>query len=165
VDLLLGQWELAKEDGSGYGRLTDYIGLPDTDVKALRPLLQQAAFAAHEASNPENPGSLGRDTLRLMVMEALAQRHHPNPFQGAERFLEYTDVRSGLLQASDAGDSYSFPHLTFQEYLTRVGDNIRFMSFVRRQLLYLVCCQRTNDMRHNNWRRLRTLNRVGFPPH
>jgi formylglycine-generating enzyme required for sulfatase activity len=133
VDLLLGQWELAKADGSGYGRLTDYIGLPDTDVKALRPLLQQAAFAAHEASSADNPGSLGRDTLRLMVMEALAQKGHPNPFEGAEHFLDYTDVRSGLLQASDAGDSYSFPHLTFQEYLAGL-ELVNDVAFVERIL-------------------------------
>jgi formylglycine-generating enzyme required for sulfatase activity len=133
VDLLLGQWELAKADGSGYGRLTDYIGLPDTDVKALRPLLQQAAFAAHEASSTDNPGSLGRLTLREMVMEALAQKGHPNPFAGAERFLEYTDVRSGLLQASDAGDSYSFPHLTFQEYLAGL-ELVNDVAFVERIL-------------------------------
>jgi len=133
VDLLLGQWELAKSDGSGYGRLTDYIGLPDTDVKALRPLLQQAAFAAHEAGSADNPGSLGRDTLRLMVMEALAQKGHLNPFAGAEHFLDYTDVRSGLLQASDAGDSYSFPHLTFQEYLAGL-ELVNDVAFVERIL-------------------------------
>jgi formylglycine-generating enzyme required for sulfatase activity len=130
VDLLLGQWELAKEDGSGYGKLTDYLSLPDTDVKVLRPLLQAAAFAAHEASTPDVPGSLGRDTLRLMVMEALAQKGHPNPFQGAKRFLEYTDVRSGLLQASDAGDAYTFPHLTFQEYLAGL-ELVREVDFVQ----------------------------------
>ncbi len=130
IDLLLGQWELAKADGSGYGRLTDYIGLPDSDVTALRPLLQQAAFAAHTAGSADTPGSLGRDTLRLMVMETLHQKGHPNPFEGAERFLEYTDVRSGIMQASDAGDSYRFLHLTFQEYLAGL-ELVRDVNFVQ----------------------------------
>jgi formylglycine-generating enzyme required for sulfatase activity len=74
-----------------------------------------------------------------MVMEALAQRHHTDPFQGAERFLEYTDVRSGLLQASDAGDSYSFPHLTFQEYLTGL-ELVRTVDFVQH-----ILARRTDD--------------------
>jgi formylglycine-generating enzyme required for sulfatase activity len=133
VDLLLGQWELAREDGSDYGRLTDYIGLPDTDVGALRPLLQKAAATAHAASSAENPGSLGRDTLRLMVMEALAQKGHPNPYEGAEHFLDYTDVRAGLLQASAAGEQYVFPHLTFQEYLAGL-ELVRDVEFVKRIL-------------------------------
>jgi len=133
VDLLLGQWELAKEDGSGYGRLTDYIGLPDTDVGALRPLLQKAAATAHEASSADNPGSLGRLTLREMVMQALHQKGHPNPFEGAEKFLDYTDVRAGLLQASAAGEQYVFPHLTFQEYLAGL-ELVRDVEFVKRIL-------------------------------
>jgi len=133
VDLLLGQWELAKEDGTGYGKLTDYIGLPDTDVATLRPLLQRAAFIAHAAGSTDTPGSLGRDTLRLMVMEALAQKGHPNPFAGAERFLDYTDVRSGLLQAGAAGEQYGFPHLTFQEYLAGL-ELVRGVQFIERIL-------------------------------
>jgi formylglycine-generating enzyme required for sulfatase activity len=117
VDLLLGQWELAREDGSAYGALMDFIELPDSDVKTLRPLLETAAFEAHAASSADSPGSLGAATLRDLVATFLDERKHPNPFHGARRFLEYTDVRAGLLQASDAGDAYVFPHLTFQEYL------------------------------------------------
>jgi hypothetical protein len=117
VDLLLGQWELAREDGSAYGALMDFIELPDSDVKTLRPLLETAAFEAHAASSADSPGSLGAATLRDLVATFLDERKHPNPFHGARRFLEYTDVRAGLLQASDAGDTYVFPHLTFQEYL------------------------------------------------
>jgi len=117
VDLLLGQWELAREDGTDYGALMDFIELPDTDVKVLRPLLEQAAFQAHRASKKDSPGSLGAATLRDMVASFLEARGHANPYRGARRFLEYTDVRAGLLQASDAGEAYVFPHQTFQEYL------------------------------------------------
>ena len=133
IDLLLGQWELAKEDGTGYGKLTDYIGLPDTDVATLRPLLQRAAFIAHAAGSADTPGSLGRDTLRLMVAETLEGRRHPQPLQGAEQFLDYTDVRAGLLQAGAAGEQYGFPHLTFQEYLAGL-ELVRGVQFVDRIL-------------------------------
>lgn len=117
VDLLLGQWELAREDGSAYGALMHYIELPDVDAKTLRPLLEQAAFQAHAASSANSPGLLGSGDLRVLVADFLEDRGHPNAHRGAKLFLEYTDVRAGLLQASDAGDAYTFPHLTFQEYL------------------------------------------------
>jgi formylglycine-generating enzyme required for sulfatase activity len=120
IDLLLGRWELGKresEPDSVYGPLMEYIGLPNLDIKALRPLLRTAAFKAHEASSATDPGSLARDSLRLMVIDELARHEHPDPARGAVRFLDYTDVRAGILQARDAGDAYVFPHQTFQEYL------------------------------------------------
>ncbi|MEI7768657.1 MAG: SUMF1/EgtB/PvdO family nonheme iron enzyme [Chloroflexales bacterium] len=119
VDILLARWELGRTlsgYASQYGTLMDYIGMPDADVKTLRPLLQQAAFRAHRAATPESPGSLARNDLRILVADALEGRH-PNPHEAARRFLEYTDTRAGLLQARNAGDEYVFPHQTFQEYL------------------------------------------------
>ena len=117
VDLLLGQWELARADGSDYGALLNHIELPDTDVKALRPLLEDVAYQAHSAMSDDSQGSIGSKDLLLQVMQFLQAKQHRNPFVGAQKFLEYTDVRAGLLQASDAGESYVFPHQTFQEYL------------------------------------------------
>ncbi len=117
IDILLGQWEIAGKDASEYGTLMDYIGLPDADVQSLRPLLGRAAFEAHRAAAPGEVGRLSRAVLRTMVDDELKRRRHPNPSAGADRFLEYTDLRAGLIQANDAGDEYSFPHQTFQEYL------------------------------------------------
>jgi formylglycine-generating enzyme required for sulfatase activity len=117
IDILLTQWEVRGKDETVYGTLMEYIGMPDADVRSLRALLEEAAFLAHAASTPGSPGRLGRADLRELVMQALAERKHPNPYDGAQRFLEYTDVRAGLLQASEAGDAYMFPHQTFQEYL------------------------------------------------
>jgi formylglycine-generating enzyme required for sulfatase activity/energy-coupling factor transporter ATP-binding protein EcfA2 len=117
LDILLGQWEIGGKDETVYGTLMKYIDLPDADVKMLRPLLARAAYAAQQAAAPGKVGRLRRADLRELVADGLAQLKHPNPYEGAKRFLEYTDVRSGLLQASDAGDAYAFPHQTFQEYL------------------------------------------------
>lgn len=119
IDILLARWELGRSVSgysSEYGTLMDYIGLPDADVKSLRPLLQLAAFRAHSGSTPNDLGSLSRDSLRILVADALANRL-PNPHVAAQRFLEYTDSRAGILQARNAGDDYVFPHQTFQEYL------------------------------------------------
>ncbi|MBA3945516.1 MAG: SUMF1/EgtB/PvdO family nonheme iron enzyme [Herpetosiphonaceae bacterium] len=120
IEILLGQWELGRADGTAYGTLMAYISLPNSGVEAFRPLLEVAAFRAHEAQRGTDQGSLGCEQLRLLVMDALKERGHTNPYDGAEKFLDYTDKRAGLLQASDAGDAYVFPHLTFQEYLAGV---------------------------------------------
>lgn len=120
IDILLGQWEIAGKDASAYGTLMDYIGLPDTDVEGLRPLLGKAAYEAHRAAAPGEVGRLSRAVLRTMIDDELKRRKHPNPSVGADNFLEYTDLRAGLIQASDAGDAYAFPHQTFQEYLAGV---------------------------------------------
>lgn len=133
IDILLGQWELRGKEQSEYGALTDYIGLPDRDVQRLRPLLSRAAFKAHEAGAADSPGQLGRETLRMMAADHLEQLGHPDPYRGAQKFLEYTDVRAGLLQASDAGDAYVFPHLTFQEYLAGL-ELVRDVDFIGRIL-------------------------------
>lgn len=117
VDLLLGQWEMAGHDGSQFGTLTDYIGLPDADVARFRPLLQTAAYQAHLAGSATHPGSLSRDGLRTMIADELERQHHANSWQGTTRFLEYIDARAGLIHASSDGSSYNFAHQTIQEYL------------------------------------------------
>ena len=125
VEILLARWELRGKEETEYKTLMDYIGLPGVEVKALRPLLAKAAFAAHQASGPDNPGLLSSDALQLMVQQFLYEKGHLNPHGGALRFLEYTDYRAGLIQAGAARNDYQFAHLTFQEYLAGlalVGD-------------------------------------------
>jgi formylglycine-generating enzyme required for sulfatase activity len=117
IDILLGQWEVAGKDASEYGTLMEYIGLPDADAQSMRPLLGRAAYEAHRAASRGEVGRLSRAVLRTMVDDDLKRRRHPNPSWGADRFLEYTDQRAGLIQASDSAEDYSFPHQTFQEYL------------------------------------------------
>ncbi len=61
--------------------------------------------------------------LRTMVDDELKRRGHPNLSAGADTFLEYTDLRAGLIQASAAGDASAFPHQTFQASLA--GSELR----------------------------------------
>ena len=57
IDILLGQWELGKGQ-SEFGTITDYVKMPNADVKQLRPLLQptirvfsrQRSYAVHQGS-------------------------------------------------------------------------------------------------------------------
>ncbi len=91
LDILLAQWETRGKEGSVYGSLMAYIGLPERDVQRLRPLLSQAAYAAHAAGSADSPGSLGRDTLRLLTADYLATLGHPDAHHGAQKFLEYTE--------------------------------------------------------------------------
>ena len=131
VDLLLGQWELAREDGSDYGALMKYIKLTNADIKSLRPLLEDVAYRAHSAATAESRGSIGANDLHMLVAEFLEAKGHENPLDGARKFLEYADVRAGLLQASDAGDAYIFPHQTFLEYLAGRA-LVRDVEYVKR---------------------------------
>jgi energy-coupling factor transporter ATP-binding protein EcfA2 len=131
LDILLGQWEISGRDQTVYGTLMEYIGLPDRDIRSLRPLLTRVAITAHKASSHDSLGSIGRRKLRPMVADELESMNHPDPYRGAIKFLEYTDVRAGLLQASNSGDSYVFPHQTFQEYLAGL-DLVRGVDFVQR---------------------------------
>lgn len=120
IDLLLGQWEIAGKDASEFGTLMDYIGLPDNDAQSFRPLLGRAAYEAHRAAKSGEVGRLSRPVLRTMVDDELKRRGHPNASLGADNFLVYTDLRAGLIRASDAADEYVFPHQTFQEYLAGI---------------------------------------------
>ncbi|EFO79651.1 signal transduction protein [Oscillochloris trichoides DG-6] len=117
VEILLGRWELRGKEETEYKALMDYIGLPGIEVKALRPLLAEVAFTAHQALSAQNPGVLSSATLHVLVQKFLDTKGHPNPYAGAQRFLEYTDYRAGLIHASGAAADYQFAHLTFQEYL------------------------------------------------
>src|SRR5262249_54837619 len=63
LDILLGQWEIAGKDETVYGTLMQYIGLPDADVKSLRPLLARIAYAAHQAAGQDEVGRLRRAHL------------------------------------------------------------------------------------------------------
>ncbi len=136
IDILLAQWEIAGKDASEYGSLMDYISLPDADIHSLLPILGRAAFHAHSAAMPSSYGRLSRTDLREIVIRELESLSHPNPVDGANRFLEYIDLRAGLLQASEAGDVYIFTHQIFQEYLaglelTRGGDFVERVMALR----------------------------------
>ncbi|PDV97930.1 SUMF1/EgtB/PvdO family nonheme iron enzyme [Candidatus Chloroploca asiatica] len=134
VAILLARWELGRIGYvSAYGSLMTYLGMPEVDVQRLRPMLQQAAYRAHQAHAAGQPGRLARAEVRELVAEALAALQHPNPYEGAKQFLTYTDGRAGLLHAQGAGEDYVFPHQTFQEYLAGL-ELVRGPAFVEQMM-------------------------------
>ena len=119
MELLLAQWEKAKEH-SEYGRLMDFMGLPQFDVKQLLPLFSEAALLAHRAARPGEAGSLRKADLKDIVDRGLERLGVAERTLPITRFLEYVDGRAGLLQANASQDEFTFPHQSFQEYLAGI---------------------------------------------
>ena len=111
VELLLKRWQ---EDNAGLpDDLADFIG----NDKRVRPAMEKLAFKAHEAGKEDNTA----DILRDDAIEVLMEPQHVGDEIKAIQFLNYVDLRSGLLVGRGGSPNrphvYSFPHRTFQEYL------------------------------------------------
>jgi len=115
IDLLLGQWE--KQRNGAFGTLAEFLELPDMDVNPLRRILCDVALHAHRSSTSDRQGGLGRSTLLEMIGTSLEAAGHPNVWDGAKKFLEYIDMRSGLIQPDNTGGNYVFAHQAIQEYM------------------------------------------------
>ncbi len=118
VNLLLAYWE---------NRIVrDVVAEPKTDqglilrlgvrTEVLRSALERVAFAAHERQEQEKGRSeLAADIPKADLLEEL--RAGLGSLDKAELVISYIQERAGLLQARD-NFTYTFPHRTFQEYLT-----------------------------------------------
>lgn len=115
IDLLLGQWD--KQRNSAFGTLAEFLELPNMDVNPLRRILCDVALHAHQSSTSDRQGGLGRSALLEMIGTSLEAAGHPNVWAGAKKFLEYIDMRAGLLQPDNTGETYVFAHQAFQEYM------------------------------------------------
>ena len=124
VDLLLEKWVTERTAGAPAEPLLKALQLPDRT--RLNRALWEVAFRAHE-SGPERPGSGALALAPLGLLEDAMKR-----WLGPERaatFIHYCDTANGLLMAQgelalpntppDAPKTavYTFPHLTFEEYL------------------------------------------------
>jgi formylglycine-generating enzyme required for sulfatase activity len=117
VDLLLNRWEqrLIKRDAEGQYRLiqpslAEYL---KTDRSRVRVVLEALAFQAH-CSQPELTGTadIAEGDLVTQLIKCSA-----NPDAKPQRLVEYLQDRAGLLYPRGVG-VYTFPHRSFQEYLS-----------------------------------------------
>ena len=101
VDVLLGHWDAAK-------------GLAGTLAPgAKRAILQPVALALHRQGQRE---IRRRDLERLIAAVLPTVAGYEDNAGAAAEFLDEVRVRSGLL-VENGVDTYTFSHLTFQEYL------------------------------------------------
>jgi len=118
VNLLLAHWEnRIGRDLSGNRKvepgLIMQLGIRS---ETLRRALERVAFAAHERqekeqARDERAADIPKEDLREILEADLGDA------EKAKQVLAYIQERAGLLQAQN-NRIYTFPHKTFQEYLT-----------------------------------------------
>ncbi len=116
VDVLLKRWQRRKAGGdlSPHAALNALL----KDDLRLRQIMERLAYEAHQIGRNE---AMMADLPRMKAVEILERREYAGELNLAQAFLDYVDVRAGLLvgRGGQPGHpaSYSFPHRTFQEYL------------------------------------------------
>jgi formylglycine-generating enzyme required for sulfatase activity len=118
VNLLLAHWQnRIVRDVAGSRKVEPGL-IMQLGVRAetLRLALERVAFAAHERqekapSRSESAADIPKEDLREELENSLGNA------EKAKQVLAYIQERAGLLQARD-NRTYTFPHRTFQEYLT-----------------------------------------------
>ncbi|MBI5185921.1 MAG: SUMF1/EgtB/PvdO family nonheme iron enzyme, partial [Nitrospinae bacterium] len=115
VDVLLIRWQKRKE-GSVSAPLKKILAKKD----GLWEIMERLAYQAH---SKEAAGKKGEELLRKDLLEILENQENFGNMELAAEFLDYVDLRAGLL-VGQGGDekggrppTYAFPHRTFKEYL------------------------------------------------
>jgi len=124
VDLLLDSWESQSVVRNSKGEvvviqpsLAEWLKV---DRVKMRDLLNELAYRAHYAQ----PKLVGTADIAEGDLLSGLMRISANPDVNPARLVEYLSQRAGLLMLRGMG-VYTFPHRTFQEYLTAchlVGD-------------------------------------------
>ena len=110
VQLLLQRWEgrLEKEVG-----LLEYLNVAGLKMSDLEEGLYKVAFNAHQGSTSlEGTADIGEGDLIQWLKPYLG-----GSLDKAEQFVNYIRERAGLLVRHKT-DAYTFPHRSFQEFLT-----------------------------------------------
>jgi formylglycine-generating enzyme required for sulfatase activity len=118
VNLLLAHWEyrIDRETCKPEEGNVPTLGIR-TD--ALRSALERVALSVHERQEKEKGDRTKcADISKADLREELAEELD-NDFNKAEKVIEYIQNRAGLLLAH--GKIFTFPHRTFQEFLTATG--------------------------------------------
>ncbi|MCP4426005.1 MAG: SUMF1/EgtB/PvdO family nonheme iron enzyme [Chloroflexi bacterium] len=119
VELLLSRWEnrIVLDARPGETVPADEALWLGVSTSHLRDVLAQIAYRAHKRQgeqadqNDGDAAEIGRAELKLALVERF------DSGELAEQIMAYIQHRAGLLLAQ-AEDTYTFPHRTFQEYLT-----------------------------------------------
>ncbi|GAB4208516.1 MAG: hypothetical protein OHK0022_38180 [Roseiflexaceae bacterium] len=119
VQLLLERWEPVRTPGLRRPGLLERLGHKQEPelLDLLRSVLHELAFQAHD----QPPGDDGRglidgDRLRGRMLRLFERVRNPNPARALTTFVQTLREDAGLLLELGDGQ-YTFPHLTFQEYL------------------------------------------------
>jgi formylglycine-generating enzyme required for sulfatase activity/energy-coupling factor transporter ATP-binding protein EcfA2 len=112
---LLGRWDQQK----GGQSLADVLDEPALRNLDLRPIIDQLSYDAHQLDfsndgHGQLSGSAIEKALRKYFEQAGVKRD--NAAAVAVRCLDYLSERSGLLLPDEEQETYTFAHLTFQEY-------------------------------------------------
>ncbi|MCP4687094.1 MAG: hypothetical protein GY859_03530 [Desulfobacterales bacterium] len=128
MDLLLWRWEAIKLDKKGaeettWRKLLQEVKLNDIDLKQA---LWELAFTTHGQLG-DSPGADSTVGIPEATLHRALRDLHPkrNP-DWADKLVEIMKLRAGLLLEGEP-DVYSFPHRTFEEYLS--GCHINTLDF------------------------------------
>lgn len=118
VQLLLERWEPVRTPGLRRPSLLERLGnLPGLELDLLRGALHELAFKAHDRPpSDDGRGVIDGDALSGRMLRLFTTLRSPDPAQAVVILAQVLREDAGILQAR-ADNMYTFPHLTFQEYL------------------------------------------------
>jgi formylglycine-generating enzyme required for sulfatase activity/energy-coupling factor transporter ATP-binding protein EcfA2 len=118
VDLLLSRWEAVKLKGEAgettWRRLLTEAGLQDIDVQQA---LWRLAYDVHAQLPADADREATADVTMAALEKALGDLHPQHSQDWADQVVAVMNERAGLLVEVVPGQTYRFPHRTFQEYL------------------------------------------------
>ena len=120
VQLLLERWEPVRSPGNERrSRLQELLSqLPGLELDKLRDNIHRLAYKAHsEPPGDDGRGLIDHDTLSGQMLGFFKRLNSANPGANVDTFLAIVREEAGLLVARDDETAYTFPHLTFEEFL------------------------------------------------
>jgi hypothetical protein len=122
VRLLLAHWEnRIVRDAEGCRVEPSVIARLKIPVQSLRGPLERLAVSAHERQETDGESRDGRADIPMMDVLREFRAVMGGSLDKAEQVVEYIENRAGLLQGKGDGNTFLFPHRTFQEYLAATG--------------------------------------------
>ncbi|MBD3306327.1 TIR domain-containing protein, partial [candidate division KSB3 bacterium] len=120
--LLLEWWEGAKVVRNAEGQMEvvqeSLSELLRVGRQAVREVLESLAFEAHagQTADQQDTADIPEETLKNALLKIKGEHGRDKDLR-PYRLVEYLSDRAGLLVQGRDGQSYTFPHRTFQEYL------------------------------------------------